>query len=123
MDDNSTAVPVSNWNHIPATSYVTGYLLGGVALSTSVNSSSESVPVAIRLTNRGILRKEFAVDLHQCRLLASCYGDISSERAIIRAEELVCEDKEDGLIISTKISGVIYGDDGMNGIRGSVVSM
>ena len=61
--------------------------------------------------------------MKQCRLLASAYGDISSERAIVRAEELVCEDKEAGLVISTKVSGVIYGDDGTNGIRGSVVSM
>ena len=118
-----TKPPVSSFNYIPATSYVSGHLLGGIAVSTSVNSASEPIPVIIKLTSRGNLPKDFAVDIKQCRLLASSYGDISSERAIIRAEELVCEDKAAGLIISTKISGVIYGDDGANGIRGSVVSM
>ena len=98
-------------------------MLGGIAVSTSVNSASEPIPVIIKLTSRGNLPKDFAVDMKQCRLLASAYGDISSERAIIRAEELICEDKDAGLIISTKVSGVIYGDDGANGIRGSVVSM
>lgn len=115
--------PVSSFNYIPATSYVSGHLLGGIVVSTSVNSASEPIPVIIKLTNRGNLPKDFAVNIQQCRLLGSCYGDISSERAIIRAEELVCEDKVTGLITTTKVSGVIYGDDGANGIRGVVVSM
>ena len=118
-----TMPPVSSFNYIPATGYVSGHLLGGIAVSTSVNSAAEPIPVIIKLTSRGNLPKDFAVDMKQCRLLASAYGDISSERAIVRAEELVCEDKEAGLVISTKVSGVIYGDDGANGIRGSVVSM
>jgi len=115
--------PVSSYSYIPATSYVSGHLLGGIAVSTSVNTQAEPIPIVIKLTGRGNLPKDFAVDIKQCRLLGSCYGDISSERAIIRAEELVCEDKEAGLVISTKVAGVIYGDDGANGIRGVVVSM
>lgn len=115
--------PVSSYNYIPATSYVSGHLLGGIAVSTSVNTQAEPIPVVIKLTGRGNLPKNFAADIKQCRLLGSCYGDISSERAIIRAEELVCEDKEAGLVVSTKVAGVIYGDDGANGIRGVVVSM
>jgi len=115
--------PVSSYSYIPATSYVSGHLLGGIAVSTSVNTQAEPIPVVIKLTSKGNLPKDFAVDIKQCRLLGSCYGDISSERAIIRAEELVCEDKEAGLVISTKVAGVIYGDDGANGIRGVVVSM
>jgi hypothetical protein len=123
VESVTTKAPVSSFNYIPATSYVSGHLLGGVSVSTSVNSASEPIPVIIKLTGRGNLPKDFAVDMKQCRLLCSCYGDISSERAIIRAEELVCEDQEAGLIISTKVAGVIYGDDGANGIRGMVVSM
>ena len=121
MDDISG--PESTWNYIPSTSYVSGKLLGGIVVSTSVTSSAAPIPVIIRLESRGNLPKAFAADIKQCRLLASCYGDISSERAIIRAEELVCEDKANGLVTTTKVAGVIYGDDGMNGIRGNVVSM
>lgn len=113
----------SNYDYIPATSYVTGKLLGGIAVSTAVSSSANPIPVIIRLEDRGNLPKDFAVDISQCRILGSCYGDISSERAIIRAEELICEDKMERLVITTRVAGVIYGDDGMNGIRGSVVSM
>ena len=123
LENIETKAPVSSFNYIPATSYVSGYLLGGIAVSTSVNAASEPIPVVIKLTSRGNLPANFAVDIKQCRLLASCYGEISSERAIVRAEELVCEDKDTGLIISTKVAGVIYGDDGANGIHGTVVSM
>lgn len=119
----ATRAPVSSYNYLPATSYVSGNLLGGIAVSTSVNSASEPIPVVIKLTDKGNLPADFAVDIKQCRLLASCYGDISSERVIIRAEELICENKAEGLLISTKVAGVIYGDDGANGIRGTVVSM
>lgn len=122
-DDIATSAPVSSYNYIPATSYVSGNLLGGIAVSTSVTAATEPIPVVIQLTGRGNLPKDFAVDIKQCRLLGSCYGDISSERAVIRAEELICENKKAGLIISTKVAGVIYGDDGANGIRGTVVSM
>lgn len=117
------APPVSSYNYIPATRYVIGHLLGGLVVSTSLNTQANPIPITIKLTGRGSLPKNFAVDIKQCHILASAHGDISSERAIIRAEELICEDKEAGLITSTKVAGVIYGDDGANGIRGSVVSM
>ena len=123
LNDVHTREPVSSYNYLPATSYVSGNLLGGISVSTSVNTASEPIPVIIKLTGSGNLPKDFAVDIKQCRILASAYGDISSERAIIRAEELVCEDKDEGLITSTKVAGIIYGDDGANGIRGTVISM
>lgn len=123
QDDEEISLPESNYDYIPATSYVTGRLLGGIAVSTAVSASSAAIPVIIRLESRGNLPKDFTVNIKDCRILGSCYGDISSERAIIRAEEMVCEDKLEELVITTRVAGVIYGDDGMNGIRGSVVSM
>ena len=59
----SVAPPVSSYNHIPATSYVSGHLLGGIAVSTSVTSAAEPIPVIIKLTARGNLPKDFAVDI------------------------------------------------------------
>jgi len=121
--EDDISPPVDSWNYIPSTSYVSGHLLGGIAVSTSVSSAAQPIPVIIRLKSRGNLPKDFAVDIKQCRLLGSAYGDISSERAIIRAEELVCEDMEEQTVTTTRVAGIIYGDDGMNGIRGNVVSM
>jgi hypothetical protein len=41
--------------YIPETSYVEGTLIGGISVSTSVGSSSEPVPVVIRVTGKGSL--------------------------------------------------------------------
>ena len=118
-DERQISRPKSSRNYIPETAYVQGVLLGGISVSTSVGSSSEPVPVAIRITGRGNLPASFAVDLKHCRILGSSYGDLSSERAIIRAEVLVCE--QDEQIITTRVAGIVYGDDGSNGIKGKVV--
>ncbi|MEM6338604.1 MAG: TrbI/VirB10 family protein [Pseudomonadota bacterium] len=113
--------PKSARNFIPETAYVKGVMLGGISVSTAMGSSAEPVPVVIRIKNRGNLPKNFNIDLEQCQIMGSAYGDLSSERAIIRAEVMSCRDIENELIHTTKISGVIYGDDGFNGIKGKVV--
>ena len=113
--------PKSARSFIPETAYVKGILLGGIAVSTSIGSSSEPVPVVIRITERGSLPKNFNVDLTHCKIMGSTYGDLSSERAIMRAEVLSCTDPVSELIYTTKVAGLIHGDDGMNGIKGKVV--
>ena len=113
--------PKSSRNFIPETAYVKGVLLGGISVSTALGSSTEPVPVIIRITQAGNLPKNFNMDLTHCQIMGSSYGDLSSERAIIRAEVLSCRDPEQELIYTTKIAGLIYGDDGMNGIKGKVV--
>lgn len=113
--------PKSARSYIPETAYVKGVLLGGILVSTSIGSASEPVPVIIRITDRGNLPKNFDIDLTHCQIMGSSYGDLSSERAVIRAEVLSCKDTVNELIYTTKIAGLIYGDDGMNGITGKVV--
>lgn len=113
--------PKSARSYIPETAYVKGVLLGGIVVSTSIGSASEPVPVIIRITDRGNLPKNFDIDITHCQIMGSSYGDLSSERAVIRAEVLSCKDSVNELIYTTKIAGLIYGDDGMNGIKGKVV--
>ena len=113
--------PKSARSFIPETAYVKGILLGGIAVSTSIGSASEPVPVVIRITERGSLPKNFNIDLTHCKIMGSSYGDLSSERAIVRAEVLSCSDPISELIYTTKIAGLIHGDDGMNGIKGKVI--
>ena len=113
--------PKSMRSFIPETAYVKGVLLGGIAVSTSMGSSAEPVPVIIRITDRGNLPQNFNIDLTHCQIMGSSYGDLSSERAIVRAEILSCKDDVNELIYTTRIAGIIFGDDGMNGIKGKVV--
>lgn len=115
--------PKSSRDYIPETSYVSGYLLGGLAVSTALSTPDENAaPVVIRLTSRGNLPKNFTTDIKQCRILGSSYGDISSERAIVRLEKMVCIDPVTELVTTSKVAGTVFGPDGMNGIKGSVVA-
>ncbi|WP_218461053.1 TraB/VirB10 family protein [Rickettsia sp. TH2014] len=110
-------------DYIPETSFVSGYTLGGIVTSTGINTASENAtPVVIRLSNRGNLPKNINVDISKCRIQGSSYGDLSSERVIIRAEKLICIDPKTELVTTSDVIGVVHGDDGMNGIKGKVIA-
>lgn len=113
--------PKSAQDYIPEGTYFSGYLLGGIVVSTALNTPDENAtPIIIRLQNRGNLDRENPLDVAKCRMTGSAYGDLSSERAVIRLEKMIC--KEDGVYITSDIAGIVYGDDGFNGIKGTVVS-
>lgn len=113
--------PKSAANYIPEGTYFTGHLLGGIVVSTGLNAADEhATPVAIRLIDRGNLNNLNKLEISKCRIMGSSYGDLASERAIIRLEKMICE--RDGVYITSKISGQVYGEDGYNGIKGEVVS-
>ena len=113
--------PKSAQDYIPEGTYFSGYLLGGIVVSTALNTPDENAtPIIIRLQSRGNLDRENPLDIAKCRMTGSAYGDLSSERAVIRLEKMIC--KEDGVYITSDIAGIVYGDDGFNGIKGTVVS-
>lgn len=108
-------------NYVAEGTYFTGHLLGGIVVSTALNTADEhATPVMIRLTGRGNLPKGNDLKIEQCRIQGSAYGDVSSERAIIRLEKMICE--VDGVYQTSKIAGQLFGPDGYNGIKGVVVS-
>jgi hypothetical protein len=122
-EEEEISPPESMYNYIPATAYVTGRILTGIQAKTLTESQSDPKPITIRLENRGSLPKDFIVDIAQCKIHGRGRGDLSSERVEIRVEQLVCEDRSTGTIITTDIAGSVFGDDGVEGVRGEVVSM
>lgn len=107
-------------HYIPEGTYFTGHLLGGIAVSTALNTADEhATPVIIRLQERGNLHKNNRLNIAQCRIMGSAYGDLSAERAVIRLEKLICE--RDGLYHTSKIAGQVFGPDGLNGVKGRIV--
>ena len=114
-------MPKSAKDYVPEGTYFTGYLLGGLVVSTALNTAEENaVPLTIILKSRGNLAKENPMDISQCKILASAYGDLSSERAVIRLEKMTCY--RDGMYITSNIAGDVHGPDGFNGIKGTVIS-
>ncbi len=107
-------------NTIPAGAFAKATLLGGVDASTAVAAQSNPQPVLLRLLDHGTLPRKFKSDLKGCHVLASSYGDLSSERVYMRLEKLTCTEKLTGEISETQVSGFVVGEDGRAGVRGMV---
>ena len=110
-------------NYIAAGSFARAILLSGMDVSTSLKAAENPEPVIMRITNNGTLPRRFISDLRDCHVIGSAFGDLSSERAKLRLEKLSCVEIKTGEIIETEIAGFITGEDGRQGIRGTVVSV
>ncbi|MDP5012839.1 MAG: TraB/VirB10 family protein, partial [Alphaproteobacteria bacterium] len=108
-------------HYVPAGSFVRGRLTSGVVAPTSVQSSSNPQPIHIELTNFGNLPRGFKTDVKQCFLIGSAYGDLSSERVLMRLETLSCVERKTEEIIELDVDGFVTGEDGANGLRGILV--
>jgi conjugal transfer pilus assembly protein TraB len=96
-------------------------LLGGLDAPTGGQSQSNPHPVLIRLSDNSVLPNRFRGEYRDCFVIAAGYGDISSERAYLRTENLSCV-RADGAALEVKIQGSVYGEDGKVGMRGRLVT-
>jgi len=60
----------------------------------------------------------------ECWMNGSAYGDISSERVVVKLEQMVCliQDENNSTYLETDIVANVHGEDGSNDLRGDVVS-
>lgn len=107
-------------NYIPAASHVPVELLGGVDAPTGGQAQSDSLPVYFLVTDNAFLPNHFRSRTKECHVMGTAYGNISSERAILRAETLSCV-MLDGSIVEATIKATVYGEDGKVGFHGKVV--
>ena len=108
----STFLPVS---------FTRGTLLGGLDAPTGGQAQSNPHPILIRLSDNSVLPNRFRGEYRECFVIAAGYGDISSERAYLRTENLSCV-RADGATLEVKIQGSVYGEDGKVGMRGRLVT-
>jgi conjugal transfer pilus assembly protein TraB len=102
-------------------SFTRGTLLGGLDAPTGGQSQSNPHPVLIRLSDNSVLPNRFRGEYRDCFVIAAGYGDISSERAYLRTENLSCV-RADGATLEVRIQGSVYGEDGKVGMRGRLVT-
>ena len=107
-------------DNIPVGSIVSAVLIHGMDAPTGTGSRGEPVPTIARITDLSILPNMQSMDLVDCHILIAAYGDLSSERAMGRTEDLSCT-TADGEIIHTQLQGYIVGPDGKVGVRGPVI--
>lgn len=106
---------------MPAGSFFEGVLLNGMDAPTSATTQKNPVPTTMRIKSDAVLPNKYNVDVKECFVLASGYGVLSSERAMLRTETFSCV-RKDGKIIEGKMEGYIVGEDGRVGMRGRLVS-
>ena len=107
--------------YIPAGSILSGVLITGVDAPTGLESKRDPIPALMRVQHDAILPNRFKSDVRECFVLFGATGDLSTERALMRAETLSCI-RRDGGVIETQLDAWAMGDDGKAGIRGRLVS-
>ena len=108
-------------SHLPAGSIISGVLVTGMDAPTGQAGRRDPFPALLRVKTEAVLPNRVRADIRECFILTSGYGDLSSERAYLRGENLSCV-RDDGAVIESSIRGFAVGSDGKAGIRGRVVS-
>jgi len=107
--------------YVPAGSFVRGILLSSLDAPTGGQASGNPHPILIRLTDYARLPNKFKSRVQDCFVLGSAFGNLSSERAMMRLENLSCVLK-DRTVLDTNVAGFVVGEDGKTGLRGTLVS-
>jgi conjugal transfer pilus assembly protein TraB len=96
-------------------------LLGGLAAPTGGQAQGNPVPVFLRLEDLSYLPNGARAQVKDCLVIAEGFGDASAERAYIRTTLLSCV-MRDGRVLEIPIKGAVFGEDGMNGLMGKLVT-
>jgi len=107
--------------YVPAGSFVRVALLGGLDAPTGGQAQTNPHPILMRTQDNAFLPNRYRFEIKECFILASSYGDISSERAFARLENLSCV-RRDGKAVDMSVKGYVVGEDGKAGMRGRLIS-
>ncbi|KTJ39426.1 conjugal transfer protein TraB [Klebsiella aerogenes] len=104
--------------YIPSGSFAKSILIEGADANASVTGNESTVPMQVRLVGRVEMPNSKTYDLTGCFVGLEAYGDVSSERAIVRTRNISCikGDKTIDQPISGHVSFM-----GKNGVKGEVV--
>lgn len=106
-------------NYVPSGTFARGVLLEGADANASVKGQSNTVGILVRILDDGTLPNGRHSHLKGCFVLASIYGDISSERGEARLTRLSCT-RSDGTILDQQVRGYLSFA-GKEGIKGHPV--
>jgi len=96
-------------------------LMSGMDAPTMSAAKTAPLPVVLKVTDLSILPNRWKFDIKGCFLTGEGYGDLPSERAYIRINNLSCV-KNNGQHIDMPIKGNAVGEDGKSGLKGVVVT-
>ena len=104
--------------YIPSGSFAKSTLIEGADANASVTGNESTVPMQLRITGRVEMPNSKTYDLTGCFVGLEAWGDVSSERAIVRTRNISCikGDKTIDQPINGHVSFM-----GKNGVKGEVV--
>lgn len=105
---------------LPSGSMFKATNITGLDVPTSQVAKDNPYPALMRIKDLAILPNKFRADIRECHALFSGYGEISSERAYLRATSLSCL-RSDGAVLESKMEAYVVGEDGKAGARGRLV--
>lgn len=117
-DDKLAQVPAHKYPYLPSGSFAEAVVIEGADTNAAVTGAQNTAPMQLRLTGLVQLPNDHTVDLIGCFVTLEAYGDVSSERAIVRSRGLSCKLGDD--IIDQRFAGHVSFM-GKNGIKGEVV--
>lgn len=106
---------------IPANTMMRGVLLNGMFAPTSGMAAKQLAPTVMRIKGQAILPNRVTHDLRECLVSLGGFGVMSSERVKLRSDLMTCV-RTNGDVIEIKVEGYVVDTDGVEGIRGHLVT-
>lgn len=101
--------------------FAKGITLSGSDFPTLQYGRNNPHPIFISLASKEILANNKKLNLKECFIIGSGWGELSSERAYILLDKISCNTK-DGRLLEAQVKGWIMDDDGKVGLRGRLVT-
>lgn len=103
------------------TTIMSGRMVAATSMAVGMAGRENPFPAVVRIKTEMFHSNLRNLDLKECHISMSGYGDVSSERVILRTEKIICNDHS-GRDFEGKVSGYAVGEDGRVGIRGNLVT-
>lgn len=105
-------------NYVPSATYCRAVTLSGADAKAGVMSSSNTTPMMFKLEDCWLPDNHHISSLKNSHILASVYGDIGTERGVVRLESISFFDKKTGEAYDIPVDGTVSDISGRNGIKG-----
>lgn len=107
-------------DYVPPGTFASAVLLSGADTNAGVHGQTDTIPIVMKILDRGTIPNGEHSSLKGCFVTAASYGDASSERGQIRLQRLSCV-RKDKSILDIPVEGTINDMGGSDGLRGHVV--
>lgn len=122
IEDENETTSSEKEIYLPKGTVLTGVLLTGLDAPTEAGAADNPVPSLVRIKKEAVLPNFVTSEsVRECFALIAGFGDMSSERVKFRGESISCV-KNDGQVIEAEFGAYATGEDGKEGLKGTLVS-